>query len=263
MFQDTDPPVTTITSSPPPVAVTRGPTSATFAFAGSENFVTFQCRLDGGGFAPCASPVTFGNLGEGEHVFSVRAIDAAGNVEAAPPAATWLIAFDRDGDGFTRFSNPPDCNDGDPTVFPGAPESRGGHIDSDCDGTIDPFLRIRPNISFLIRPGSKFSEFTQFVVSSVPTGARVDLSCAGKRRCPFHQRSTTPPRGSHRVSFTRLLKNRHLPVGLVLVVRITAPQSIGGFESLTIRSSKLPRAVIQCMNPGTRRPHADCPAFSG
>jgi len=42
---------------------------------------------------------------------------------------------DRDGDGFTP--NQGDCDDGQPTIYPGAPEIPDDGIDNDCDGTID------------------------------------------------------------------------------------------------------------------------------
>jgi hypothetical protein len=262
LFQDTDPPKTTITSTPAPLVVTRGPAAATFTFSASENLVTFECRLDGGVFAPCSSPASYQGLGEGTHVFSVRAVDAAGNVEAAPPAAAWLVAFDRDGDGFTRFSNPPDCNDNNPHIHPGAPETPGGHVDSDCEGVIDPFPAIQPHLSFLVLFGRRFTEFTSLVVPSVPRGARVDISCSGRRRCPFRPTSVTVKRANGQVSFTRLLRNRKLPVGLVLAIRITKPHSIGGYESLQIRRSNVPRKQTRCMNPGKRTPQSVCPRYS-
>jgi hypothetical protein len=69
LFADTDAPRTTITSGPPGL----GPaTSATFAFRTSENLTTFQCSLDGGVFAPCAPPATFGGLTEGRHQLTVH-----------------------------------------------------------------------------------------------------------------------------------------------------------------------------------------------
>jgi hypothetical protein len=262
LFQDTDPPRTTITSAPAPLVVTRGPASATFTFSASENLVTFECRLDSGAFTPCSSPASYQNLGEGTHVFSVRAIDAAGNVEAAPPAASWLIAFDRDGDGFTRFSNPPDCNDNNPNIYPGAPEAPGGHVDSDCDGVIDPFPLIRPDIHFFVLAGQHFTQFTRLVVSSVPAGATVDITCAGPRRCRFRRASVTVRRANSQVSFTRLLRGRRLPVGSVLAIRITHPQSIGDYESLAMRSLNLPRVETRCMNPGSRMPQSVCPRYS-
>ncbi len=68
----------------PPTSITSGPTgsspdaTATFVFS-SEPGSTFECRLDGGSFAPCTSPYTTGPLSEGPHTFEVRATDALGN----------------------------------------------------------------------------------------------------------------------------------------------------------------------------------------
>lgn len=263
LFQDTDPPASAITSGPAPLVVSRGPTSASFAFAASENLVTFQCRLDNGPFTPCSSPATFGNLGEGEHVFSVRSIDAAGNVEAAPPAYSWLNAFDGDGDGFTRFSNPPDCNDSDPAVHPGAPEARGGHVDSDCDGVIDPFLRIHAGRVFQVTFRRGATVVTNAAVTGVPVGSTVRISCAGRGRCPFHAKSVNVKPGHTTVSFKRLLSGHRLGRGLVLVIHITGPQSIGFYWSETMhRPPALPTQQIRCTNPGTDKPRTSCPDFS-
>lgn len=53
---------------------------------------------------------------------------------------------DHDGDGYTEQDNPPDCNDCDPSVSPGAveviaePDANGNvppPVDEDCDGNID------------------------------------------------------------------------------------------------------------------------------
>jgi putative metal-binding protein len=195
-------------------------------------------------------------------VFSVRATDAAGNVEAAPPAASWLIAFDQDGDGFTRFSNPPDCNDSNASVHPGAPEARGGHVDTDCDGMIDPFLRIQATRHFGVDFSGGRTVVTDYAVTSVPTGDTVHLACAGRRRCPFRATSVQVKRG-HGVDFTHLVHRHKLRAGVVLVIRITGPQSIGLYWSETIRKPlKLPIQHIRCMNPGSVKPQSVCPSFS-
>jgi len=53
--------------------------------------------------------------------------DQERRVYSAPLAS----GADRDGDGFRRQE---DCNDADPSVYPGAPDTPGDGIDQDCDG---------------------------------------------------------------------------------------------------------------------------------
>ena len=90
---DTTPPDTTITANPPNPT---NSTTAAFTFSGSDNFtpaasLTFECELDGGGFAACAGPQNYSGLADGSHTFQVRAIDAAGNVDTSPASFTWTI----------------------------------------------------------------------------------------------------------------------------------------------------------------------------
>jgi hypothetical protein len=85
---DTSAPVTTITSGPDtPTTVT----SASFSFASTEAGSTFNCQLDAGSFAACASPKGYTGLADGSHTFQVRASDAAGNTDATPASYTWTI----------------------------------------------------------------------------------------------------------------------------------------------------------------------------
>jgi hypothetical protein len=49
-----------------------------FSFSADEP-ATFECNLDGVGFESCASPVDYAGLGDGAHLFQVRAKDLAGH----------------------------------------------------------------------------------------------------------------------------------------------------------------------------------------
>src|SRR5262249_4727398 len=82
---DVTAPNTSIDSAPP--ALDNDPTP-TFAFSSSEPGSTFECRIDGGGWATCTSPHTTDALADGSPTFDVRATDAADNTAAGHPDAT-------------------------------------------------------------------------------------------------------------------------------------------------------------------------------
>ena len=83
----TAPPRPTITTRPP---TPTNQTGATFGFTSTESGVSFLCQIDGGGFSPCTSPHTYAGLSVGNHTFSVKAQDAAGNQSLAA-SVTWTI----------------------------------------------------------------------------------------------------------------------------------------------------------------------------
>jgi hypothetical protein len=91
---DTVAPVTTIATHP--TSPSPSPTG-TFTFTNSESSVTYECKLDGGAWAPCNASVptsatyTTPPLGDGTHTLTVRSTDQAGNVEQTPPSSTWTI----------------------------------------------------------------------------------------------------------------------------------------------------------------------------
>jgi hypothetical protein len=133
--QDTTPPETTITGAP--AAVTKDAT-ATFTFQGSDAqapALSFECSLDGGGWAVCTSPTSYIGLADGAHQFAVRAADDLGNVDATPASYSWtkdavpptiVIASPTDGARFligASASASYSCTDA------------GGGIDS-CVGTV-------------------------------------------------------------------------------------------------------------------------------
>jgi uncharacterized protein (TIGR03382 family) len=64
---------------------------ATFELSASESGASYSCRLDGGDFAPCTSPVTFAELAEGTHTLEVRARDVAGHEDPTPARHNWAV----------------------------------------------------------------------------------------------------------------------------------------------------------------------------
>jgi hypothetical protein len=86
-------------AAPPDTTIDEGPSgktkskSATFGFGGSDvrAVVSFECKLDEASFDVCSSPKTYSALKKGSHTFSVRAVDAAGNVDATPATRSWTV----------------------------------------------------------------------------------------------------------------------------------------------------------------------------
>lgn len=86
----------------PGTRITSGPVegssvasdSATLGFDSPDpDADVFRCRLDDEGWRPCSSDSsqTYEGLAEGRHVFTVRAVDRAGNVDSTPPTRSWSV----------------------------------------------------------------------------------------------------------------------------------------------------------------------------
>lgn len=82
--------------TPPDTAILEGPRGPTASRSASfqlfaEAGATFECSLDDGPFAGCASPLELTGLADGEHTLRVRASDRGGNVDQTPAARTWTV----------------------------------------------------------------------------------------------------------------------------------------------------------------------------
>jgi len=119
---DTMAPETQLGTRPPSLTNDSTPT---FAFSGDGSHTGFECAVDGGAFAACTSPHTAAPLGDGDHLFAVRARDAAGNVDASP--ATFALTLDRV-----------------PPAAPSAPSGGGTPLRLAWTGSEGPF-RVRRN----------------------------------------------------------------------------------------------------------------------
>ena len=79
-YLDRSVPVAEISGTP---AGLTNSASQTLSFTADDNggvIERFECKIDASVFSTCTSPKTYSGLTEGAHVFSVRAIDTAGNV---------------------------------------------------------------------------------------------------------------------------------------------------------------------------------------
>lgn len=97
---DTTAPVVTISSGP---KQNDNSVNATFAFGSNDNTSTLECQIDTQAFSSCdpRNSQTYTNLAEGEHTFSLRAKDLAGNysvpliyrwkIDTTPPSAPSLM----------------------------------------------------------------------------------------------------------------------------------------------------------------------------
>ena len=92
---DTTPPKTKITKKPKKKIKTRKSRVKVKVSFSSEAGASFECRLDKAAFKPCTSPYSAkakSKAGKGKkHTISVRAIDAAGNVEAKPATVKFTV----------------------------------------------------------------------------------------------------------------------------------------------------------------------------
>jgi hypothetical protein len=87
---DNDAPPTNLIDGPLGVTADVTPT---FTFNSTDATATFECSLDGAAFGACSGSGTHttGDLGDGPHSFSVRAVDRAGNRDATPEVREFTV----------------------------------------------------------------------------------------------------------------------------------------------------------------------------
>lgn len=86
--------VWTVDSTPPDTAIANpgnvvGKDVVLFSFTSTEAGSTFQCAFGNAPYAACTAPDAVDVPGSGAHVFKVRAIDGAGNVDPTPAVYRW------------------------------------------------------------------------------------------------------------------------------------------------------------------------------
>ena len=195
----------------PAVAITDGPADgavikakdATFKFAASGGDV--QCSLDSTtAYGPCAAgdSHTVSGLGDGGHTFRVRVRDASN----------------------------------DDVV-----QSRTFTVDTSVAPPANP--PARPVINALLSSDYKafrnHTIYKRLVVTGVPSGAKVSVTCKGKK-CPTKSFTKV---GNGNVKLAKFLKKK-LRAGTKLTIRVTKEGSIGKQFVLQIRKAKRVKVTI-------------------
>ncbi len=114
--------------------------SASFRYASNEGNSKFECRLSPleASFAACnTQPKTYANLADGDYEFILRAVDAAGNVQASPTTYKWTVnnsLVDTTPPETTITSKPGDPSTSPVASFTYASNEAGSRFECKLDG---------------------------------------------------------------------------------------------------------------------------------
>lgn len=170
-------------------------------------------------------------------------------VPSGTPPPTFL---DADGDG---LAPPFDCNDADPQIFRGAPDTPRDGIDQDCSGRDARFRLLDRRVEAFLTtiPSEGYTTFTSMKVLPVRAGDRLRLTCKGPG-CPLRRKRIKVEKRKSGLSLLRHVRGAKLRRGAVVQLRVTRPGTIGRVTKWKIRAPKGVKITRQCLRPGAKKP---------
>ena len=179
------------------------------------------------------------------------------------------IPVDADRDGTVASF---DCDDADPARNPAATDVPADGIDQNCDGFDEQKPYVTGAVAFLTRPTSTGRRVRSLRVTDVESGSRLVATCTapkakkGARRtrvvrspCAFKTKTKTARLANRPVSFTTDFRNRVLPAGTQIQIRITSGNRVGKIWIYRINSRTSPRETRRCLTKGNSAKPTVCP----
>ena len=241
----------------PAVAFTDGPTEGqqvvtrnvaiTFSHADAHPG-TVACRIDANP-VPCAagSAVALAGLADGQHAFSVKAVDGAGNERTVTRTFAVKVAAPDPGTG---AGNPgTGTGTGDPgtgTTNPGTGTTGPGTPGPQPEA-FDPFITGSYGYN------AKKTWFTILRIKKLPATAKVVVTCKGKG-CSLKSRKVAHKGGT--VNLMKALKKLSVRPGGTIQVRVTSASGRVKLARWTARKGKLARFDVGCVGAGGKL--SDC-----
>ncbi len=179
------------------------------------------------------------------------------------------IPVDGDQDGTVASF---DCNDANPAINPAAEDVPGDGIDQNCDGFDEQMPYVAGSVSISTDPRATGRRIKSLRVIDVVKGTRLVATCTApkakkgvkksrlaKSPCAFKTKTKIARLANRPVAFTTDFRNRLLPPGTQIQVRVTSPGRVGKVWIYRINRRSAPLETRRCLTKGNFAKPQKCP----